>query len=127
MKSPLKKLLPFIFLSFLMMNCSELINKPKNLIAKDKMSMLVAEFALNDQINNFIPGTDLETATRTVLKNNNIKAKDFNESYKFYAATGDLDKILSDAQEIILDKDPAAKKFIEKNLQNDLNNLPTVK
>lgn len=123
----MKKLVVFIFLSFLMMSCSELINKPKNLLPKEKVTELVVEFALNEQINNFIPGTNMESATRLVLKKNKIKAQDFNESYKYYAATGDLEKILNDAQEIILEKDPKAKKFIEKNLQNDQNNTPTVK
>lgn len=123
----MKKLIVFIFLSFLMMSCSELINKPKNLLPKDKITELVVEFALNEQVNNFIPGTDMENATRLVLKKNKIKAQDFNDSYKYYAATGDLEKILNDAQEIILEKDPKAKKFIEKNLQNDQNNTPTVK
>lgn len=123
----MKKLIVFIFLSFLMMSCSELINKPKNLLPKDKVTELVVEFALNEQVNNFIPGTDMENATRLVLKKNKIKAQDFNDSYKYYAATGDLEKILNDAQEIILEKDPKTKKFIEKNLQNDQNNTPTVK
>lgn len=107
------------------MSCSELIHQPKNLIAKDKMSEMVAEFALNEQINNFIPGTNMEDATRAVLQKNNIKPKDFSESYKYYTATGDLEKILNNAQEIILNKDPAAKKFIEQNLLNDQKNIPT--
>lgn len=127
MKSQMKKLFVFVFLSFLMMSCSELIYKPNNLIAKDKMSALVAEFAMNEQINNFIPGNNMEDATRLVLQKNKIKAKDFNDSYKYYTATGDLEKILNDAQEIILDQDPAAKKFIEKNLENDKKNTPTEK
>ena len=106
-----------------MTSCSGLIDPPKNLIAKDEMAVLVAEFAINEQLSNTIPGTNIENATRVVLKQKKIKAKDFSESYKYYTATGDLEKILNDAQEIILNKDPAAKKYIEKNLQT-LENIP---
>ena len=100
----MKKLL-FIILSFLMVSCSELI----------------AEFAMNDQINNFIPNTNIENATRYALKKQNIKAADFIESYKFYIATGELEKILNNAQEIVLAKDPAAKDYIEKKLKENKN------
>lgn len=127
MKLQMRKLFALVFLLLLMGSCSELINKPQNLIAKEKMSQLVAEFSMNEQINSYIPSANMENATRIVLKKNNIKPKDFNESYKYYTASGDLENILNDAQKIILDKDPAAKKFIEKNLQNDANNIPTEK
>lgn len=111
----------FVILSFLMLSCSELIDPPKNLIAKDKMSELIAEFAMNDQLNNFIPDTNIENATRYALKKQNINAADFIESYKFYTATGDIDKILNNAQEIVLTKDPAAKEYIEKKLKENKN------
>lgn len=111
----------FIILSFLMLSCSELIDPPKNLIAKDKMSELIAEFAMNDQLNNFIPDTNIENATRYALKKQNINAADFIESYKFYTATGDIDKILNNAQEIVLTKDPTAKEYIEKKLKENKN------
>ncbi|MBU4538708.1 MAG: DUF4296 domain-containing protein [Weeksellaceae bacterium] len=115
------KNLLFIILSFLMLSCSELIDPPKNLIAKDKMSELIAEFAMNDQLNNFIPDTNIENATRYALKKENINAADFIESYKFYTATGEIDKILNNAQEIVLTKDPAAKEYIEKKLKENKN------
>ncbi|MBU8883630.1 DUF4296 domain-containing protein [Kaistella sp. DKR-2] len=111
----------FVILSFLMLSCSELIDPPKNLIEKDKMSELIAEFAMNDQLNNFIPDTNIENATRYALKKQNINAADFIESYKFYTATGDIDKILNNAQEIVLTKDPAAKEYIEKKLKENKN------
>lgn len=88
------------------------------------MSELVAEFALNDQINIHVPGTNVEDATKLALQSKNIKSKDFIESYKYYIATGDLEKILNDAQQIILDKDPAAKDYIEKKLK-ETENVPT--
>lgn len=116
----MKKLL-LLFFSLLMMSCSELIDPPKNLIAKDEMSEIIAEFALNDQFNNFLPQSDLENATRLVLKRKKIKAQDFTESYKYYIATGDLEEILNDAQKIILAKDPAAKDYIDKKLKENQN------
>ena len=103
----------------LIISCSELIDPPKNLIEKDKMSQIIAEFALNDQINTYIPGTNIEDATRLALKQKNIKSADFLESYKYYTATGDLETILNNAQEIILQKDPAAKVYIEKKLKEN--------
>ncbi|MGZ5262155.1 MAG: DUF4296 domain-containing protein [Kaistella sp.] len=115
------KRLWLFFFSFLMMSCSELIDPPKNLIAKDEMSEIIAEFALNDQFNNFLPQSDLENATRLVLKRKKIKAQDFTESYKYYIATGELEKILNDAQKIILAKDPAAKDYIDKKLKENQN------
>ena len=110
-----------IFFSFLMMSCSELINPPKNLIAKDEMSEIIAEFAINDQFNNSLPQSDLENATRYILNRKRIKAKDFTESYKYYTATGDLEAILNDAQQIILAKDPAAKDYIDKKIKENQN------
>ena len=110
-----------IFFSFLMMSCSELINPPKNLIPKDEMSEIIAEFAINDQFNNFLPQSDLENATRYVLKRKKRKAKDFTDSYKYYTATGDLEAILNDAQQIILAKDPAAKDYIDKKIKENQN------
>ena len=108
----------FILLLFFF-GCSNLIDRPKNLISKNEMSELVAEFAINDQINIYIPGTNVEDATKLALQQRNLKAKDFVESYKFYTASGELEKILNNAQEIILEKDPAAKDYIEKKLKEN--------
>lgn len=110
-----------IIFSFLIMSCSQLIDEPKNLIPKDKMSEIIAEFAMNEQIGNINPQTDMENATRFTLKKYKIKGNDFSESYKYYTATGDLEKILNNAQEIILEKDPAAKMYIEKKLKETKN------
>lgn len=118
----------YLFLIFsLLMSCSQLIDEPKNLIPKDKMSEIVAEFAMNDQIPTYVPGSNLENATRTTLNQRNIKSADFIESYKYYAATGDLEKILNNAQEIIVEKDPTAKDYIDKKLKENKNTPPLVK
>ena len=101
------------------MSCSELIDAPKNLIPKDKMAEIVADFALSEQLVSNDPKNNLENSTRFDLKKHHIKGVDFVESYKYYLATGDLDKILDDAQSIILEKDPAAKEFIEKRVKEN--------
>ena len=110
-----------IVVTFLLASCSELIDPPKNLIEKDKMAEIIAEFAINDQMSNFFPQTNIENLTRFTLKQKNITATDFVESYKFYTATEDMEKILNNAQEIVLEKDPAAKDYIEKKLKDNKN------
>jgi hypothetical protein len=106
----------FLF-SLFMMSCSQLIDEPKNLVPKNTMSEIIAEFAMNEQILSIVPTANMENATRYTLKQKNIKAADFTESYKYYTATGDLEKILNNAQEIILEKDPRARKYIKENLK----------
>lgn len=104
----------FTVFSLMLINCSGLLDKPKNLVPKDKMSELIAEFAMNEQTISIIPNTDLENATRFLLKQKKMTATDFSESYKYYISTGELEKILDNAQEIILSKDASSKEYIEK-------------
>jgi hypothetical protein len=114
------KYLSFIFLG-LLLSCSELIDPPKNLIPKDKMAVIIAEFALKVQINIITPYNDFENSTRFELNKHQIKGLQFVESYKYYTATRDLEKILDDAQQIVLEKDPAAKKYIENKIKENPN------
>ena len=113
----------FLLFSLLMMACSELINEPKNLVPKDKMAEVLAEFAMNEQLNLVVENINLDNATRYTLQQNKIKGNDFVESYKFYTASGDIEKIIENAQEIVLTKDPASKIYIEKKLKEN-KNLP---
>lgn len=106
----------FTIFSLMLINCSGLIDKPKNLVPEDEMSKLIAEFAINEQTLSINPNTDLEVSTRFLLKQKKITATDFSESYKYYTSTGELDKILTNAQKIILNKDASAKKYIEERL-----------
>ncbi|WP_234111268.1 MULTISPECIES: DUF4296 domain-containing protein [Chryseobacterium] len=116
----MKKLL-FVFISFLMMSCSHLIDEPKNLIPKEQMSEIIAEFALNDQLRIIDPEANPENATRYTLKKYKITGNQFTESYKFYIATGKLEKILDHAQKIILEKHPEAKSYIDKKIKENPN------
>ena len=111
----------FLLFSLLMMACSELINEPKNLVPKDKMAEVLAEFAMNEQLNLVGENINLDNATRYTLQQNKIKGNDFVESYKFYTASGDIEKIIENAQEIVLTKDPASKIYIQKKLKENQN------
>lgn len=110
-----------LILLFLMVSCSELIAPPKNLLSEKETAEMIAEMALIDQLNTYVPGTNIEDATRAVLKEQKITAKVFNDSYKYYMATGELAGILDDAQEIILDKDPAGAEYVQKKIKENQN------
>lgn len=110
-----------VLFSLLMMACSELINKPKNLVPKDTMAEILAEFALNEQLTAVVENNNLDNATRYVLQQKKIKGNDFVESYKYYTATAEIEKIIENAQDIVLNKDPAAKIYIEKKLKENKN------
>ena len=110
-----------VLFSFLMMACTELINKPKNLVPKETMSEVLAEFAMNEQLTVVEQSLNLDNATRYTLQQKKIKGNDFVESYKFYTASGDIEKIIENAQEIVLTKDPASKIYIEKKLKENKN------
>ncbi|MDQ0476034.1 MULTISPECIES: DUF4296 domain-containing protein [Chryseobacterium] len=112
-----------VIFSFLMLACSELIDKPKNLVPKDTMAELLAEFAMNEQLTVVVENVNLDNATRYALQQKKIKGNDFVESYKYYTATGEIEKIVDNAQDIVLNKDPAAKIYIEKKLKEN-KNLP---
>lgn len=116
MKKSLLVLLSSIFLA-----CTQLIDKPKNLIEKKTMSAVIAEFALNEQIATIGADINLDNATRYTLKQHKIKGNDFVESYKYYTATGEIEGILENAEDIILNKDPAAKPYLEKKIKENKN------
>ena len=117
------KRLTLFLLSLFMLGCSELIDPPKNLIPKDTMAELLAEFALNEQLGMVVSNVNLDNATRFALQQKKVKGNDFVESYKYYTATGDIEKIMTQAQKIILNKDPAAKEYIQKKIKEN-KNLP---
>ena len=121
------KRLTLFLLSLFMLGCSELIDPPKNLVPKDTMAELLAEFALNEQLGMVVSNVSLDNATRFALQQKKVKGNDFVESYKYYTATGDIEKIMTQAQKIILNKDPAAKEYIEKKIKENKNVPPFVR
>lgn len=108
----MKKLI-FIFVLMCLFSCSEYIDKPKNLIDKDKMSEIIADLAINDQVTYLYPETNLESGTRFILKNHQVKTEDFVASYRYYIVKQKMTGIVEDAQKIILEKDPKSEKTIK--------------
>lgn len=109
-----------LILFFSTVACSSPIDEPANLIPKDKMAELIAEFALNEQMGAINPNGNMETNTIYILKQYGVTGKQFSDSYKFYLASpSKLDDIYDDAQDIIKEKDPEAEKFIEKKLKEN--------
>ncbi|CAD7804490.1 hypothetical protein CHRY9390_01231 [Chryseobacterium aquaeductus] len=108
-----------LFVFLFLISCSEYIDKPKNLLDKSIMSEIMADLAINDQVTNTFQDKNLESGTRYILKSHNVKADDFVESYKYYVATGKMSKIVDNAQEILLEKDPKAKGFVESKSKPD--------
>lgn len=120
----MKKII-FLFTLLFIFSCSEIVDKPKNLLSKDEMSEVIADFAIYDQAYTVNPTSNLEITSRYVLNKHKITAKDYRDSYKYYISRpNQLDKILKNAKEIILDKDPKLEGYIEK-LEKKNPNLPS--
>ncbi len=111
----------FLLLTIALTGCTELIDPPKNLVPKDAMAELIAEFAINENLGSITENANLDNATRYALQQKKIKGQDFSDSFKYYVASGDMDAILTRAQKIVLDKNPKAKEYIEKQLKEDRN------
>lgn len=110
----------YISLIFCVLSCKEAIEKPKDLLSKDQMAQIIADFAINEQ--QYVIGQHInsENATRFILKKYNIKGERFTQSYEYYMTKPDvIIDIYDDAQEIILAKDPNAKAFINKKLKEN--------
>lgn len=120
----MKKLISLFSLLFLF-SCSEIVDQPKNLIGKEKMAEIIADFAIYDQSYSVNPDANMELASRFVLKKHKITAPIYRDSYKYYMAhPTQLDKVLKNAKEIILEKDPKLEAYIEK-IKKKNPNIPT--
>lgn len=103
-------------------SCSEMVDKPKNLLSKEQMSEIIADFAIYDQSYTVKPDTNMDLVTRFVLKKNKTNANIYRESYKYYLAKpNQLDQILEDAKEIIVNKDPKMEEYIKKKKKENPN------
>ncbi len=117
----MRNLIALIMLLFLS-SCSEMVDKPKNLLSKEQMSEIIADFAIYDQSYSVRPETNMELASRFVLKKNKTNAVIYRDSYKYYMANpGELDDILEDAKKIIINKDPKLEDYIEKEKKENPN------
>lgn len=121
----MKKLIS-IFLIFSLFSCSKLLNEPKNLVPKDKMSEILAEFAISDQLSYVNNPGSMEIQTRYILKKYQTTGTDFTESYKYYLSTKELDGILENSQKIVEEKDPKAKNYIQDKLKKQSKDAPNI-
>jgi hypothetical protein len=112
----------FIFILMCLFSCQDYIDKPKNLIPKDQMAKILADLAINDQATYMYPNTNLEAGTRYVLKSYHVKSEDFVESFKYYVVKQKMQGITEDAQDILLEKDPKADKYMKDKLKK--NGMP---
>lgn len=105
----------------MLLACSGYMDKPENLIPKDRMAEIMADMAINDQATFVYPNSNLEAGTRFVLKSHQVKPADFVESFKYYTINQQMKGIADDAQKILLDKDPKAEKYIQNKLKQTGN------
>ncbi|AZB02333.1 DUF4296 domain-containing protein [Chryseobacterium joostei] len=121
------KQLILIFVLLGLSSCSDYIDKPKNLIDKDVMTDILVDLTINDQAIFMYQDKNMEAGTRFVLKAHNVKPDDFTESFKYYVIKEEMEGIANDAQEILLKKDPKAKKYIEDKKKQNGGLMPFVK
>lgn len=116
-----------VFLFVLMFfSCSSPINKPKNLVPEDTMAEIIADLALTDQMSFLNAAGNMETQTVFLFNKYGVTSRQFSDSYKYYLADPDsLEKIFSEAQENIKQKDPEAEAYIEKK-QKEIQGNPAL-
>lgn len=112
----MKKIIALSFFVFFI-SCNKLIEKPENLISKEKMTDVLIDLALNEQSNLANPKSNMELGTRYVLQKHHIKTKDFIASYQYYALNKDLENMLGDAQEKLKKRYPELQQKIEAQEQ----------
>lgn len=117
----MRRLLVF-FILFSLFSCEKIVDKPKNLIEKQEMAEIIADFAIYDQTYTVKPDANMELVSRFVLKKHKIDAKTYRDSYKYYISNPEeMDDIFAEAKEIILDKDPKLEDYIEKKKKENPN------
>lgn len=121
----MKNFLLGLIVLFGVASCTEAIEKPKDVLPEEKMSELIADFAINEQSYSIGTNINTENATRFILKKYNIKGQTFTDSYRYYMTKPEtMQDILSDAQAIIKSKDPKAQAFIDKKMKENSGNFP---
>lgn len=104
-----------LLLFALAMSCARYVPKPDNLLDKEEMAEILAELSLNESLLSINPQGNMQEGVLYILKQHHTTGKAFSESYEFYLANKQLPGIIEDAQEILLEKDPAAAAQIKKN------------
>ena len=123
-KNKLMKKLIFFFVFMGLFSCSDYIDKPKNLVDQNVMAEVIADLVMNDQANFMYQNRNMEAGTRFILKSHNIKPDDFVESFKYYVIKEEMEGIANDAQQILLEKDPKAEKYVKDKLKQAELGMP---
>lgn len=115
----------FFFLVLMLFSCSKIVEKPENLLPKEQMAQIIADFSVYDQGYSVSENVNMEMASRYVLKKHRTDAKTFRSSYQYYLSQPEeLTGILERAQEVLLEKDPKLEEYIKKH-QKKNPHLPT--
>ena len=110
----------YLMIVFCIVSCTEAIEKPKDILSEEKMSEIIADFAINEQSYTIGGNINTENATRFILKKYNINGQLFTDSYKYYMTDPEtMKEILDKAETIIVSKDPKAEVFINKKLKEN--------
>lgn len=103
-----------LLLSILFLNaCSSSIEKPDNLLSKDEMAAMIADFAIYEQasvIQQSDSLIDMNNIGKAVLKYHKMSTNQFLDSYLYYVSKPeDMKTIYDRVNDILLEKDPNLK------------------
>ncbi|AZA91910.1 Uncharacterised protein [Chryseobacterium nakagawai] len=115
-------ILVFVFLG--LFSCSDYIDKPKNLVDEEVMAEVIADLVMNDQVNFMYQNRNMEAGTRFILKSHHVKPDDFVESFKYYVIKEEMEGIATEAQQILLKKDPKADQYVKDKLKKTELGMP---
>ena len=109
----MKKII-ILFLGLFLFSC-ETSKKPKNLLKKDKMAEIIADLSIYEQSFSVNPHYNPQHIGLFVFKKHNIQQKDFDDSFAYYIENPSLlNNIYDQAKEIILNKDPKMRYYLEE-------------
>lgn len=113
----MKKIILFLLVFAMSFSCSELVDKPKKVIDEKNMAYIIADLIIKENLSLIAPKVNMSDEVKFTLKKYKTNADVFSESYKYYIATGRIEKIYDKAEDLIFEKDPKAKKYIQDKLK----------
>ncbi|WKS95494.1 DUF4296 domain-containing protein [Riemerella columbina] len=118
----IKRWLFFGLMLGLCIACRPPAQKPSELLSKQEMAQIIADYALYSQSPNINRQTDVESINHFVLQKNKTKAKTFTESFNYYLVKpSDIDDIYDEAQALLLKKNPALEQYIKEKIEKQKN------
>ncbi|MDY3316826.1 DUF4296 domain-containing protein [Riemerella anatipestifer] len=117
----MNRLIGLFLVMIFVVACRHSVEAPKNLLSKEEMAQIVADFAVYTQSSDFTRNVDMEEVSRFVMNKNKAKGKAFEDSFKYYLyKPSDVDKIYDMAQDILL-KDSDLEEYIKKKEAENKN------